>query len=302
MDTVPRTRRRDFLLGTAAAGLALAQGEAALSDEPKAAKTTEPKSDDVPLWLCVDRTLPPERLEQGFALAVRENRENDVLGTYRNSKAIEKPAPLGTPRAAMDYAKKWAQNRVLRVLFLEGDPKVHDRVMHFAKVWEDHVNIKFERVKAAPAEVRVAFQRSLGSWSYLGTDNLGIPPGLPTMNFGWLDRNSDDKTYSSVVLHEFGHLLGLVHEHQSPSSGMRWNRQRVIDDCWRSQGWDAEQVQRQIFDRYPASQTQYTKLDLTSIMMYPFSKEWNLDEVGTPWNTQLSAMDIDFMRRQYPKA
>jgi hypothetical protein len=248
----------------------------------------------------VDRFLPPERLEQGFALAVGENRENDVLGAMRSSRAIDKPVPLGTPRAAIAYAKKWAPKRVLKVLFLDGDPVVHDRVMNHARVWEKHVNIKFERVATAPAEVRVTFQRSLGSWSYLGTDNLGIPPGLPTMNYGWLDRNSDDKTYSSVVLHEFGHLLGLIHEHQSPASGMRWNRQRVIDDCWKTQGWDAEQVQRQIFDRYPASQTQYSKLDLTSIMMYPFPEEWNLDKIGTPWNTQLSAMDIDFMQWQYP--
>ena len=122
------------------------------------------------------------------------------------------------------------------------------------------------------------------------------------MNFGWLYPDSDQPTYSSVVLHEFGHMLGMIHEHQSPAGGIRWNRQRVIDDCWRTQGWDAEQVQRQIFDRYPREQTQFTKIDLTSIMMYPFPKEWSLDGTGTPWNTKLSALDIDFMSRQYPKA
>ena len=122
------------------------------------------------------------------------------------------------------------------------------------------------------------------------------------MNFGWLDPDSDQPTYSSVVLHEFGHMLGMIHEHQSPAGGIRWNRQRVIDDCWRTQGWDAEQVQRQIFDRYPREQTQFTHLDPTSIMMYAFPKDWSLDGTGTPWNTKLSPLDIDFMSRQYPKA
>src|SRR5262249_47621011 len=154
---------------------------------------------------------------------------------------------------------------------------------------------------SGPAEIRIAFSPG-GSWSYMGTDNLTIPAGRPTMNFGWLKETSDDKTYSSVVLHEFGHMLGMGHEHQSPASGIRWNRQRVIDDCWKTQGWDAAQVQQQIFNRYSQAGTQFTTLDPTSIMMYPFPKEWTLDGTGTPWNTQLSQVDIDFMRRQYPKA
>jgi serralysin len=256
---------------------------------------------------------------------------------FRSTRAVDKPAPVGTPKAAIAYAKKWAQNRELKIKFLGGQAEVWKKVQQQAEEWMEHVNIKFRFVTSGPAEIRIAFDRTVGSWSYMGTDNLTIPTERPTMNFGWLYPDSDQPTYSSVVLHEFGHMLGMIHEHQSPAGGIRWNRQRVIDDCWRThtlprkflhgrsssdirrgepaasagraqtfweayQGWDAEQVQRQIFDRYPREQTQFTKLDLTSIMMYPFPKEWSLDGTGTPWNTKLSALDIDFMSRQYPKA
>lgn len=40
------------------------------------------------------------------------------------------------------------------------------------------------------------------------------------MNLGFVDR--------PTVLHEFGHSLGLIHEHQSPfPGGFEWNRENV---------------------------------------------------------------------------
>ena len=40
------------------------------------------------------------------------------------------------------------------------------------------------------------------------------------MNLGFVDRGT--------VLHEFGHSLGLIHEHQSPfKGGFEWNRDEV---------------------------------------------------------------------------
>ena len=59
-----------------------------------------------------------------------------------------------------------------------------------------------------------------GSWSYLGTDATRVPKESFTMNLGFVDR--------PTVLHEFGHSLGLIHEHQSPfPGGFKWNRENV---------------------------------------------------------------------------
>lgn len=59
-----------------------------------------------------------------------------------------------------------------------------------------------------------------GSWSYIGTDAITIPVESFTMNFGFMDQ--------PTVMHEFGHALGLIHEHQSPfKGGFEWNKKEV---------------------------------------------------------------------------
>lgn len=62
-----------------------------------------------------------------------------------------------------------------------------------------------------------------GSWSYLGTDATRVPKESFTMNLGFVDR--------PTVLHEFGHSLGLIHEHQSPfPGGFEWDRENVSEE------------------------------------------------------------------------
>jgi len=45
------------------------------------------------------------------------------------------------------------------------------------------------------------------------------------MNYGWLRDDTQDEEYSRVVLHEFGHALGCIHEHQQPKFGRVWDKQ-----------------------------------------------------------------------------
>ncbi len=53
------------------------------------------------------------------------------------------------------------------------------------------------------------------------------PKDQPTMTFAWLKDDNEDEEYERVVLHEFGHALGLDHEHQSPNAKLRWNKVEV---------------------------------------------------------------------------
>lgn len=69
--------------------------------------------------------------------------------------------------------------------------------------------------------IRISFDtdKAAGSWSYVGQESLSQPAGSATMNLGWIDDKSStlSDTDKGTILHEFGHVLGLMHEHQSPA-------------------------------------------------------------------------------------
>ncbi len=269
--------------------------------EPAGKPLTPPASAG---WDCLHRRLPRELAEKAAAAAVRENPENAIHiqnGSPRSAKgdALE-PIPLGAvdEKGVISTGRKWLPGRTIRIKFLGGDPVVQRRVQATAMEWTHYANIKFQFVEPGePADVRIAFQPG-GSYSLVGTDCLTAPPDQQTMNFGWLTPGSDEPIYTSVVLHEFGHMLGLIHEHMHPSGQIKWNYQTAYAYYQRTQGWDPDMVQAQVLDVYYNSDADATKLvDAQSIMMYPIPE--GLANIVVGWNTRLSATDKEFIGRHY---
>ena len=77
------------------------------------------------------------------------------------------------------------------------------------------------------------------------------------------------------ISHEFGHAIGCIHEHQNPSGGIDWNKSAVYKYYEGTpNNWSIEEVDSNIFQKYKIKQTQFTQLDVASIMMYPIPKEF----------------------------
>src|SRR5262245_62976665 len=169
--------------------------------------------------LCTLRTLPRHLQMQAAKAALEENPENSP-GKFPSPRfGVAQDAHA--KRMALLTGKKWKNGRTLRVHFMEGSQIVQAKVKEQALKWMDFANIAFQFVNDPSAEIRIAFKDD-GSWSYLGTDALTIPKKEHTMNFGWLEDNTDAAEYSRVVKHEFGHALGCIHEHQHPQAGIPW--------------------------------------------------------------------------------
>lgn len=246
---------------------------------------------------CVDKVVPLELAEKADEVAIAENPDN--------APDVDLD-PAATDRLALVTRKMWRNGRTLRVCFLDGSAAMREKVLEKANVWTKYANIKFDLVDDEDAEIRISFQADPGSWSAVGTDALltdadGFPPGTPTMNYGWLTEDTDDEEYSRVVIHEFGHALGCVHEHQGPRAKIKWNKPVVYRYFAESQGWSKEDVDFNLFDRYSEEITQFTEFDPESIMIYKIPKAFTLDGKTYPTNSVLSQTDIDFIRRQYPK-
>jgi hypothetical protein len=244
-----------------------------------------------PIRICIDRIVP-EHAAPGRTMMERALRE------------IDPGAISPHVRMAMPILKKWPIGTEINCRFLDGSQIQKKKVEDKAHIWEQYANIKFKFIDTGPAEVRISFLADPGSWSAVGTDALNstyFPLHEPTMNYGWLKDDTDDAEYNRVVLHEFGHALGAIHEHQSPGATLKWN----TDEVYRvfsgpPNFWSREDIDHNVLEKYSRDQMNWTAFDIKSIMLYGFPGSLFEDGKETPSNTDLSDKDKEFMGAMYP--
>jgi serralysin len=205
-------------------------------------------------------------------------------------------------KAAILKNSRWQPGDKITIRFLDGDPALQQRVQKVALEWTKIANLNFEFVDQAPTDIRISFTPGNGSWSYIGTVCQTIPEPQPTMNYGWLTADSDDAELRRVVLHEFGHAIGLIHEHQNPKGGIHWNKPAVINDLsGPPNNWDPATIENNMFKFYPLTDVIPTDVDSQSIMMYPIPKAWTTDGFSAGLNGALTSTDKQLVASVYPK-
>jgi hypothetical protein len=190
--------------------------------------------------------------------------------------------------------KQWRPGETIDIFFIGGTTEQRSFVQETAAEWLKYANLKFNYIdNIRESDVRISFNDRDGAWSYVGTTCLGIPDEFATMNLGWLDK--------STVLHEFGHMIGLLHEHQNPEGGLIWNEKAVIKDLMGPpNNWNIQQIRSNVLDNPPPDSYNGTEFDPLSIMLYHFPNHWVANGRGTRENTELSEMDKDWVMRMYP--
>lgn len=209
----------------------------------------------------------------------------------------ETPEDGVSDRASGKKNKFWAPGQRIRVRFLNGSATLQNKVFAYAQQWESYANVDFVRVSSGTAEIRVAFDRD-GHWSYLGKENLSIPANRKTMNLEF-NEGTPDVEVRRTTLHEFGHALGLMHEHQHPMNNIPWNKSAAYAFYQKTQGWSRKEVDDNVLNKNTWESSQHTDFDAKSIMEYPVPQELTLGNYEIGWNTTLSSNDKYFIGQVY---
>lgn len=242
------------------------------------------------------------------------NNENEEVIDYKSNNsgsaqnqvfAIKDGGDEPTTLAGGLSNTKWDNGYTIRIQFINGGSAyAKQKVEEYAREWLKYANLNFEFITSGTSDVRIAFnyQDSYVAWSKIGKKALSVSRTQPTMNLPYYnDIDVDSKEFRATVLREFGHVLGLVFEHQGPNaSGLfDWDEGKVIT-YFRQQGWTQDETLDLIEDYYTPQMIKGTIFDEESIMLLYFPAFLTKNNKETKWNTELSELDKAFIRDWYP--
>ena len=213
--------------------------------------------------------------------------------------AREYRQPLNELAVWLKY--KWPIGNNIKVKFLHRNPYLEPLIIKAANEWSSFANIQFQFVENEDAEVRISLINDGTSWSKIGKSSLNFQDqDTPTMNFGWFYPDTDPSEIRRTTLHEFGHVLGCIHEHQSPDAIIPWDVNKIRRVYTAGMGKSEEWVRTNILDKFPTEDITNSVYDPHSIMHYPFDSMFTTNGAyyGVNWN--LSDQDMDFIGTCYP--
>jgi hypothetical protein len=207
-------------------------------------------------------------------------------------------------RLAVLTTKYWGAEGIhLTVGFPFDDPPAdfRARILSHMNAWAKTANVRFVETATDP-QVRIARTPGDGYWSYLGTDVLRIPDDQPTMNLDSFTMNTPESEYVRVVRHETGHTMGFPHEHMRRELVDRIDEDKAIEYFGRTQGWNPEEVRRQVLTPLEEfSLLGTTHADPNSIMCYQIPGEITKDGEPIIGGLDINAWDYSFVATIYPK-
>jgi hypothetical protein len=230
------------------------------------------------------------------------------------------PDPVNAFRYVIDRYKLWPTGTALRICFFDGDADLRAAVAGAARAWvAAGANLSLDfggdaapRTcdRAQPAHIRVAF-RPGGNWSLVGRDAVAVDLGEPSMNLGVAAGRPlaliDGRELRRYALHEFGHALGLQHEHQSPASGCEGQFDWPMVYAQMAgppNGWTRQTVDLNLRPLLASPRLRTSEYDRTSIMHYSLPS-WMFrggerSPCFVPPNDDLSGLDRRGAALAYP--
>ena len=199
----------------------------------------------------------------------------------------------------------------LRVCFMGGSDNVNAAVAKVASDWNKLTNLSLKLdfgksnsprrcdPNGRESQIRVSYDQP-GYWSQLGQNSvIYAAQEEPSMNLEGFDTVSDPALLlqgelKGTILHEFGHALGLLHEHQSPvaTCANEFNWDFIVKYLkGPPNNWDEETINFNLAP-FGGEDLMMTDFDPASIMLYSFPKEYYLKGANSTCYIGQSNVDI----------
>lgn len=256
--------------------------------------------------VCAPRYLPRREWPRAAANAIAVNPDNRPPGLEEDEPLVGSEGE----RLAIVVTRYWGKKGVHLTVgfFATPDQALRRRILLHLNAWGTSANVVFVESVAEP-QVRIARWTANeaapgenGYWSYLGTDILLSGADRPTMNLEAFTMQTLDSEFYRVVRHEAGHTLGFPHEHMRKSLVKQLDREKVIRDYMKTQGWTRQEVIDQVLTPLEESSLLGTPMaEADSIMCYEISGELTLDGKPIVGGTDITANDHAFAAQVYPR-
>ncbi|KAK7683369.1 hypothetical protein QCA50_013631 [Cerrena zonata] len=200
----------------------------------------------------------------------------------------------------------WENYSRITFSFFDGNGIQRAKVHRAILKWAMYINLTFVECQSG-GDIRIGFDEAAGSWSTVGTFARMVGLNEPTMNLGWINAETESTipAEEGVILHEFGHALGLLHEHQSPARHgvLTFNATETIRDFRIAHSWTHDMVEESVLHVWNQSElSSHSRFDTRSIMMY--SIPGTITEEGNTIqnNNVLSDLDKAYVILYYPRS
>jgi serralysin len=225
-------------------------------------------------------------------------------------------------RAAFLKSSIWPQNSKIKIHFMKTEFSIDnekydpnytpEKAKWVEKTIKKYivplVNLEFIwDVSQEESNIRISFVKELGAFSYVGKEAEEEDKKNITMNLGWLDNDTDYdsiqfKNTGAVVVHEFGHLIGMIHEHQRSDIPFSWDKEVVYKQLGpgTANGWSKKEVDQQIFQTTAMSSLNSSNFDQNSIMEYIFPNNYFKSNPNLTPVKYISNSDIVWINSTYP--